>query len=191
MPGGLLVCSLSVCQSVRQSVHDTSVFQTFLCCLLRNWLQIWYMTLSWHNTDQVRVSSGLTYFYMSYCSLLEFSFLDFSLQSFEILTSNLIYEYVIIHIKFEFRHTWPTFTGVIALFYNFIFQTFLCSLLRYWLQIWYMNLSWHNTDQVRVLSLLTYFYRSYCPLLKFSFPDFSLQSFEILNSILVYELVLI
>ena len=28
-----------------------------------------------------------------------------------------------------------------------------------------------------VLSRLTYFYRSYCPLLKFSFPDFSLQFF--------------
>ena len=44
-----------------------------------------------------------------------------------------------------------------------------------------MNLSWYYTDQVFVSSLLTYFYRSYCPLLKFSVSDFSLLSFEILD----------
>ena len=67
-----------------------------------------------------------------------------------------------------------------------------------------MNLSWHNTDQVRVLLHLTYcyrsywpllkfsfedFYRSYCPLLKLSFPDSSVLSFDILTGNLVYELV--
>ena len=71
-----------------------------------------------------------------------------------------------------------------------VFRTSLCRLLRYWLEIWYMNLSWHNTDQVRVWSLLTYFYRSYCPLLKLSFPNFSLPSFEILTWNLIYEFVL-
>ena len=96
----------------------------------------------------------------------------------------------IIQIKFEFRHAWPTFTGVIALCSNLVFRIFLCSLLRYWLQIYYTKLSWHSTDQVRVSSLLTYFYRSYFPLLKFSFPDFSLQSFQILTSNLVYEFVM-
>ena len=53
-----------------------------------------------------------------------------------------------------------------------------------------MNLSWHNIDQVFVSSRLTYFYRSYYPLLKFSFPDFSLSSFEIMTWNLVYEFVL-
>ena len=53
-----------------------------------------------------------------------------------------------------------------------VFRTFLSRPLRYWLEIQYMNLSWHNTDQVRVSSRLTNFYRSYCPLLKFSFPTF-------------------
>ena len=38
-----------------------------------------------------------------------------------------------------------------------------------------MNWCWHNTDQVQVSSRLTRFYRSYCPLLKFSFLDFSRQ----------------
>ena len=43
-----------------------------------------------------------------------------------------------------------------------VFRTFLSHPLRYWLEIWYMNLSWHNKDQ-RLLSCLTYFYLSYCP----------------------------
>ena len=70
-----------------------------------------------------------------------------------------------------------------------VFRTFLSRPLRYGLEIWYVNLSWHNTDQVRVLSRLTFFNRSYCPLLKFSFPGFSLPSFEILTWNLVYEFV--
>ena len=98
LAGGLLVCSLSVCPSVslsvRPSVRHTSVFWTFLCRLLRYWLEIWYMNLSWHNTDQDRVLSRLTYFYRSYCPLLKFSFPDFYLPSFEILTWNLVYEFV-------------------------------------------------------------------------------------------------
>ena len=71
-----------------------------------------------------------------------------------------------------------------------VFRTFLSRPLRYWLEIWYVNLSWHNTGQVWVSLRLTYFNRSYCPLLKFSFPDFSLLSFEILTWNLVYEFVL-
>ena len=96
----------------------------------------------------------------------------------------------IIQIKFEFGHAWPTFTGVIALYSNLVFRNLLSLCLRYWLAIWYMKLSWHNTDHVRVLSRWIYFYRSYCPLLKFSFPDFSLQLFEILTWNLIYEFAL-
>ena len=62
---------------------------------------------------------------------------------------------------------------------HWVFRTFLSRPLIYWLEIWYMNLSSHNTDRVWVLSCLTYFYRSYCPLLKFSFPDFSLLLWDI------------
>ena len=146
----------------------------------------------WHNTDQVWVSSCLTYFYRSYCPLLKFSFPEFSLQSFDILTLKICIWICldIIQIKFEFRHAWPTFTGVIALCWNLLFRSFLCSLLRYWLEIWYMNLSWHNTDQVWVSSRLTNLYRSYCPLLELSFLDFSMQTFQILNWTFVYKLVL-
>ena len=54
--GGLLVCSLSV----RPSVRHTSVFLTLLCRILRYWLEILYMNLSWHDTDQVLLC--LTFF---------------------------------------------------------------------------------------------------------------------------------
>ena len=90
---------------------------------------------------------------------------------------------------------------------KFSFPKIFCSLLRYWLAIchWYMNLPWYNTDQVRLssrltylytflwnlvhvywfvfkcgfwlLSRLTYFHFSYCPLQKFCFPKYYLHEF--------------
>ena len=62
-----------------------------------------------------------------------------------------------------------------------VFRIFLSHPLRYRLDILYKNLSWHNTDQVRGSSRLTYFYRSYCHLLKVSFPDFSLLRNLVIN----------
>ena len=116
LAGGLLVCSLFVllsAPSLSQSVRHTSVFRTFLCCLLRYWLEIWYINLSWHNTDQIWVWSRLTFFYRSYCPLLKFCFPEFSQPSFDILTCNLVYEFVmtIIQIKSDFGHAWPTLTS--------------------------------------------------------------------------------
>ena len=96
----------------------------------------------------------------------------------------------IIQIKFDFGRVWFTLTWVIALCLNFVIQTFLCHLSTYWVEISYMNLSWHNTGQVRLGSCLTYFYMSYCPLLKFRFPDFSLSSFDILSWNVIYGFVL-
>ena len=96
----------------------------------------------------------------------------------------------IIQIKFDFGHVCSTFTWVIALCKNFVFRTFLCHPLTYWVEISYMNLSSHNTGQVRLWLCLTYFYMSYCPLLKFCFPDFSLSSFDILTSNFIYGFVL-
>ena len=106
----------------------------------------------------------LTYCYMSYCPLQKFRFPDFSLSSFNIWIC-----LDIIQVTFDFGCVWPTFTWVIALCKNFVFQIFLCHLLTYWLEISYIDLSWHNTGQVLILSCLTYFELSYCPLQKFSF----------------------
>ena len=100
--GGETIGFLAVCHSVRPSVrlsvHSVSVhsvFRTFLSRPLGYWLEIWYVNSSWNNTEQVRVSLRLTYFYRSYCPLLKFSFPGFSLPSFEILTWNLVYEFVL------------------------------------------------------------------------------------------------
>ena len=83
-----------------------------------------------------------------------------------------------------------------------VIRTFLSRSLRYWLEIWYMDLSWLNTNQVWLLSRLTYFFLSYCPLQKFSFPNFlscllwfcfpvfSLSSFDILIWNFIYVFVL-
>ena len=49
-----------------------------------------------------------------------------------------------------------------------------------------MNWLCHTTDRVRVSSRLADFNRSYCHSFKFSFPDFSLHSFEILTWNIVY-----
>ena len=82
----------------------------------------------------------------------------------------------IIQIKFDFHYVWPTFTWVtkkcIALCKKLVFLTFFFRLLWYWLEIWYMNLSWHKTDQDWLLSRLTHFYMSYCPLLNIVFRTF-------------------
>ena len=50
------------------------VFPTFLCHLFRYSLEIWYIDWSCHKIDQVCVSSRLTYFNKSYCSLLKIFF---------------------------------------------------------------------------------------------------------------------
>ena len=64
------------------------------------------------------------------------------------------------------RHTW-------------VFQTFLCHLLRYWLEIWYINCFWHNKIHAWVSLYSSNLYVSWCPLQKFNFPDFSVLSFNI------------
>ena len=46
-----------------------------------------------------------------------------------------------------------------------------------------------NTDQVLLLSSLTFFYRSYCPLIKFSFPHFSMQSSDFDLKYVKFELI--
>ena len=94
-----------------------------------------YMNLSWHNTDQVRVSSRLTYFYRNKSPLLKFSFPDFSLPSFEILTWNLVHKVMtyivlvhVIQIKFGFVLLHLHLQGLLPFAK---IQFFLCSLLRY------------------------------------------------------------
>ena len=79
----------------------------------------------------------------------------------------------LIKCEFEFRHAWPTFTGVIPIWWNLVFRTFLCSLLKYWLEISYMNLSSCFTEHIQLLSHLIHFHLSY--------PNFSVSPYKIMT----------
>ena len=61
----------------------------------------------------------------------------------------------------------------LSLFVEIVFWTFLYRILKYWLEIWYMNLLKHNTDQVWVSSRLTFCHGSYCNSQNFVFLTFS------------------
>ena len=108
---------------------------------------MWYINWFWFNTDQVRVLSRLTYFNRSNYPLLKLIFPDLFLQSFEILTLNLVdllfSQFTLYRSSSSFRHT---FTSVIAVCLNWVFRTFFVVL---W--IIQMNLYLHNTDLVLLL----------------------------------------
>ena len=145
---------LSLCLSVRPSVHSVSVhsvFRTFLSHPLRYWLQIWYTTSSWHDTDQVWLLSRLTYFYLSYCPLQKCSSTQFSA-----LFSVMLWD---IDLKFGIRPC--------CLLQKLIFPDF--PLLSCDIDLTYY------TDQVWFLLRLTWLH-TYFLLFKFSFPHFSLSS---------------
>ena len=73
--------------------------------------------------------------------------------------SKLLYEEL--QIKFDFRHGWPIFSWVIALCSKFVFRSFLAYAFTYMNESWWQASIWRVTDQVRLLSRLTYFFMSY------------------------------
>ena len=70
--------SLSICLSV------ALVFRTFLCYAFIYLDESWYQASIWRVTDQIWLSSRLTYFFTSYCPLFKIRFLDFSRLCFHI-----------------------------------------------------------------------------------------------------------
>ena len=84
-----------------------------------------------------------------------------------------------LQIKFDFCHGWHTFSWVIALCSKFVFRTFLGYAFTYLNGSWLEASTWRVTDQVQLLSRLTHFFMSYCPLFKICFPDFSWLCFHI------------
>ena len=223
-PGGtigfLAVCHSvrpSVCLSVRLSVHSVvrlgycfTPFQRLwlyngspLCVRpfgfpnfsqlsfeILTWNLVYGFVLTWYRSSSTFVPFDLLLL-QTYCPLQRFSFPNFSLPSFVILTWNLEYEFVLT--RYRSSSTFVPFDKLLLELFplckNLVFQTFLFSLLWYWPEIWNMNLSWHDTNQVRLLLRLTYFYMSCCPLLKFRFPDF-LSSFDIFIWNFIYEFIL-
>ena len=144
------------------------------------------MNLSSNDTDQVWLLLRLTSFCMSYCPLLKLCFPDFlchpSRHWLEISYMNLSWRntgHVQLLSFVAFGLPW---IESVPFAKNEVSWTFLSRLLLYRLEIWYMNLSWYDTDQVWLLVRLTYFCMSYCPLLKFIFRTF--VSFHLFSSIL-------
>ena len=91
--------------------------------------------------------------------------------------SKLLYEEL--QIKFDFHHGLPIFPWVIALCSKFVFRSFLAYAFTYMNESWWQASLWRVIDQVRLLSRLTYFFMSYCPLVNIAFPDFSSLCFHI------------
>ena len=86
---------------------------------------------------------GLTNFNWSYFPSLKFSFL--------FLWIDVVRFYGLMLSVFLTSTFWLTFAFQFwNLLYNaaLVVSCFLCSLLRFWLEIWYLNLYRHNTDQV-------------------------------------------
>ena len=119
-------------------------------------------------TDQVRVLSSLT----SGAS-------DFSLLSYKKLTSNLVYELVLAkYSSFKFYCAWPNFPLLKFSFSNKLF----------YVVFWYVDLNfciWICLHVSKICQLLCSTY----PLLKFSFPNFSVLSKKIMNFKLLDEFV--
>ena len=92
---------LSVCLSVRLSVHAVSVHSVFLSELFS--VVLWDIDLEFGirlYLDMIQIKFDfcriyLTFFYLSYCPLQKFSFPDFSQSSCDILTWNLVYDFVL------------------------------------------------------------------------------------------------
>ena len=138
------------------------------------------MDLSWHNTDHVWLLLCLTYFYMSYCPLLKFRFPDFSLLSFDILTWNFIYEFVLTYysqVKFDFGRVWPTFYTSYCPLLKFRFLDF--SLPSFDILTWNFMYEFVSTWYRSSLNFVVFdlLLIELLPFAKFIFSDFSLPLF--------------
>ena len=98
------------------------------------------------------------------------SFPHFSPTCFDILSSNFVYDFVLMYHRssssvVNLRH----FLWELCLFVNLeyskytVFRTFLLHALTYWGEILHMTLFYSTTDQVRVLSICINFCGSYAP----------------------------
>ena len=131
------------------------------------------------------------------------SFPHFSPTCFDILSSNFVYDFVLMYhraslnvvILLQFLLELCLFVNLEYLKYT-VFRTFLLHALTYWAEILHMTLFYCTTDQVRVSSICVNFCGSYALLERrileiHSFPHFSLTSFDILSWKLAYYFILL
>ena len=124
----------------------------------------------------------------------KYSFPHFSLTSFDILSLNFAYDFVLLY--YRSSSSVVNFCGSYAPFgtkntENTVFRTFLLQALMYWAEILHITLFYCTTDQVRVSSIFV----GVMPLLELtilkihSFPHFSLTCFDILSWNFSYDFV--
>ena len=121
---GLEVCTLSVCPSVCPSVRHIGFPDFSSPCFL---ISEWKLVASIYMKSYRSSSTFITYFFRSYCPLFKISFsgLFFTLLSHIWMKFGRMFPYEELQIKFDFRHGWLTFSWVIALYLQLVFQTFL------------------------------------------------------------------
>ena len=98
------------------------------------------------------------------------SFPHFSPTCFDILSSNFVYDFVLMYHRASLSVViLLQFLLELCLFVNLeyskytVFRTFLLHALTYWAEILHMTLFYSTTDQVRVLSICVNFCGSYAP----------------------------
>ena len=122
------------------------------------------------------------------------SFPHFSLTSFDILSLNFAYDFVLLYYRSSssvVNFCWSYAPFGTKNTENTVFRTFLLQALIYWAEILHMTLFYCTTDQVRVSSIFV----GVMPLLELtilkihSFPHFSLTCFDILSWNVSYDFV--
>ena len=165
----LLVCTLSVSQSVR---HTRFPDFSSLCFHRSGWKLVASFYMKSYRSSSTFVTIDLLFHeilpfvqnsFSGLSSAIAFTYLNESWQQ------AFIYEEL--HIKFNFCHDWSTFSWVIALCSNSFSELFFRYAFTNLNGSSWQASTWRVTDQVRLPSQLTYFFMSYCPS-KFVFQTF-------------------
>ena len=118
------------------------------------------------------------------------SFPHFSPTCFDILSSNVVYDFVLMYhraslsvvILLQYLLELCLFVNLEYLKYT-VFRTFLLHALTYWAEIWHMTLFYCTTDQVRVSSICVNFCGSYGP-----FWNVEYWKYTVFRTFLLYPL---
>ena len=127
----------SLCQSVRLSVRHTR-FPDFslLCFDISEWKLVASFYMKSYRSSSTFVMVDLLFHELLPFAENSFSGLFFTLLSHIWVKVGRKLPYEELQIKFHFRHSWPTFSWVIALCWKFVFQTFLHSAFTYLSESW-------------------------------------------------------
>ena len=168
-------CLWELCPLWNLEYWKYTVFRTFLLHALTYWAEILHMTLFYHTTDQVRVSSILRQCLWELCPFWKLEYWKYTVFR-TFLLHALTYWAEILHMILFHRTTDQVRVSSICI--NFfksmpllelkmmkytVFRTFLLHALTYWAEMLHMTLFNCTTDQVWVSSIRINFCRSNAP----------------------------